>query len=202
MSFYDDNITLQKFKNRFQNELICEYASDITYQKNAKVFSIIENKIYSSLVYNNLNQSLSDNTKWKDITTNTLLDNIFIDTIIQIEINKILNNNKIIDAKIYNLSDTDPLKQELIFLLIAHNLQDAQNKLYNRQGVEIDKDGIVLSAGDGTNNYSFNVLQYMSQPAFRLYRTTKYGIEYYLKLLTIDPLPAYFVISSPAITPY
>lgn len=199
MSFYNDNITLLKFKDRFQAELICQHSTTITYQKKNKVFDIVNDKVYSSIVYNNTNQPLTDNTKWEDITTTALLDKVFIDTIIQPQIDKIIANNLIVHNLIYDLPNTDPRKQNLIFLYIAHILQDSRNKQLGIQGVEIDKSGIVTSASDGTNSYSFNVLPYMQHPTFRLFQTTKFGIEYYLQLLTISQFPSNFVLSRDSI---
>ena len=91
---------------------------------------------------------------------------------------------------------------KLIFLLIAHTLQNNQYKALGIQGIEIDSTGIVSSASDGENSYSFNVLSYMEHPSFRLYRTTKYGIEYFMRLLTINTFPSHFRMSCSGVGRY
>lgn len=189
MGFFDDNLTLIAFKERFKSDLACEYSSLITYQRNSVTFDKATTKVYKSIIFNNLGNLLTDTAKWSDISTSDTLDQCVVDDLISSEINAILANNDILSNKIISLYDTDRLKLEATLLFIAHNIQQ---KINASLGVNVSSvvtpSGILTSSSDGANSASLSLLPYMKDPMFSLYSTTRFGMEYYLILASISDM--------------
>jgi hypothetical protein len=184
MSFITEKLTLTAFKNQFQSypEVVLEYDSNTTYiERNIFVCDLSNSKIFKNKIYNNINNPLTDDTKWEEITgqaiVNEKLDIVLSDTMIQSYINNI--EEDLIDEKVVLLPD-EILKIRLYNLWIAHNLYKNKLRSLGKTLPSNNTSGLILtSSSDGENSGSGEVISFYKNPLFIKYKDSVFGVEYF-----------------------
>lgn len=186
MSTIFDNITVATFKSTFTSSFIFEYSSDITYNRNERVFTNSGTlPVYQSIIFDNDNDVLDTNS-WNVITSAALQDMCIPDSILEKYINKVKNDtDKAMFVKINLLSDTNPKKTRAFFLYIAYLIAINQNTTLLKNNFNISSNGTIASTSDGSNSVAFNTSLYANDPLFQQLSSNQFGIELYLIIATL-----------------